>query len=115
MQNPFPVSGSSDAETRRVSDMIGDSAVVASILAQSDFLATFPALLMAWDMEAHGLVAMKPPVELGPVLARFFWSSRIANDAGGIWIRSIVIETYRRLQAEAEAKLSGRKLLLPSH
>lgn len=114
-QNPFPVSGSSDAETRRVSAMIGESAGIASILAQSDFLATFPAILLAWDMEAHGLVAMKPPVDLGSVPVRFFWSSRLANDAGGIWIRSIVIETYRRLQAEAEAKLSGQSLRLPFH
>ena len=113
-QNPFPVSGSPDAVTRRVSAMIGDSAGIASILAQSDFLATFPAVLMAWDMDAHGLVAMKPPVDLGPVLVRFFWSSRLANDAGGIWIRSIVIETYRHLQSEAEAKLSGQALLQPS-
>lgn len=114
MQNPFPASGSSGAETRRVTAMIGDSAGIASILAQSDFLGTFPAVLLARDMDAHGLVAMKPPVDLGPVLVRFFWSSRLANDAGGIWIRSIVIETYRRLQAEAEARLSGKRLLQPS-
>ena len=113
MQNPFPVSGSSDAETRRVGAMIGDSAGIASILAQSDFLATFPAVLMAWDMDAHGLVALRPPVDLGSVLVRFFWSSRLANDAGGIWIRSIVIETYRRLQIEAEDKLSDQRLLQP--
>jgi hypothetical protein len=56
---------------------------------------------------------MKPPVDLGSVLVRFFWSSRLANDAGGIWIRSIVIEAYRRLQADAETKLSGDALLLP--
>ena len=113
LQNPFPVSGTSDAETRRVSAMIGDSAGIASTLAQSDFLGTFPPILLAWDMEAHDLVAMKPPVDLGPVFIRFFWSSRLANDAGGIWIRSIVIETYRRLQAEAEAKLSAQKLVQP--
>jgi len=113
MQNPFPVSGSSDAETRRVGAMIGDSAGIASILAQSDFLATFPAVLMAWDMDAHGLVALRPPVDLGSVLVRFFWSSRLAKDAGGIWIRSIVIETYRRLQIEAEDKLSDQRLLQP--
>jgi hypothetical protein len=57
-------------------------------------------------MDAFGLKAMKPPVDLEPVLVRFFWSARLANDAGGAWIRSIVVETYRRLQTEAEAKLS---------
>ena len=113
MQNPFPVTAQNDRAARRVTAMVGDSAGVASLLAKSDFLATFPALLLAWDMEAFGLRAMKPPVDLGPVLVRFFWSSRLANDAGGTWIRSIVIETYRRVHAEAERKLSGDALLQP--
>lgn len=114
MQNPFPVTSQGDASARRVSAMIGDSAGVASLLEKSDFLATFPAILLAWDMEVFGLRAMRPPVDLDPVLVRFFWSSRLANDAGSIWIRSIVIETYRRLHAEAERKLSGDALLQPS-
>ncbi len=114
MQNPFPVTPQGDAGARRVSAMIGDSAGVASLLEKSDFLATFPAMLLAWDMETFGLCAMRPPVDLGPVLVRFFWSSRLAKDAGGIWIRSIVIETYRRLHSEAEAMLSGDTLLQPS-
>lgn len=114
MQNPFPAASSGDSGARRVSAMIGDSAGVASLLAKSDFLATFPAILLAWDMEAFGLRAMKPPVDLAPVLVRFFWSARLANDAGGIWIRSIVIEAYRRLQAEAEARLRADLLLPPT-
>lgn len=113
MQNPFPVAAQDDPGSRRVSAMIGDSAGVASLLAKSDFLATFPAILLAWDMEAFGLQALRPPVELGSVLVRFFWSARLANDAGGSWIRSIVIESYRRVQAEAEAKLSGERLIAP--
>ncbi|MAN59699.1 MAG: LysR family transcriptional regulator [Flavobacteriaceae bacterium] len=113
MQNPFPVAAQDDPGSRRVSAMIGDSAGVASLLAKSDFLATFPALLLAWDMEAFGLRALRPPVDLGSVLVRFFWSARLANDAGGSWIRSIVIESYRRVQAEAEAKLSVERLIAP--
>ena len=114
MQNPFPVASQVDASGRRVTAMIGDSAGIASLLANSDFLATFPAVLLAWDMEAFGLRALKPPVEMPSVLVRFFWSARLANDAGGTWIRSIVIEAYRRLQAEAEAKLSSDRILQPA-
>ena len=106
MRNPFPEPSGESAGGRRVTMMVGDSAGLASVLANSDFLATYPAVLMAWDMEAHGLRALKPPVDLGDVLVRFFWSSRFANDASGIWLRSIVIESYRRHNAEAEAKLS---------
>ncbi|MBU3000867.1 LysR family transcriptional regulator [Roseovarius nubinhibens] len=114
MQNPFPVAAQDDPGSRRVSAMIGDSAGVASLLAKTDFLATFPAILLAWDMEAFGLRALRPPVDLGSVLVRFFWSARLANDAGGSWIRSIVIESYRRVQAEAEAKLSSERVIAPS-
>ncbi len=114
VRNPFPERAEGDAGARRVTAMIGDSAGIAPLLARSDFLATFPAMLLAWDLEAHGLCAMKPPVDLGPVLVRFFWSSRLASDAGGAWLRSIVIEAYRRLHAEAETRLSGPALLQPS-
>ncbi len=112
-RNPFPVAGGPDAAARRVSAIIGDSAGVASLLARSDFLGTFPAALLAWDMEAFGLRAFRPPVDLEPVLVRFLWSSRLASDAGGAWIRSIVVESYRRLQAEAEAKLAPGALVQP--
>lgn len=113
LRNPFPEPRGGNNGGRRVSAMIGDSAGVASILAQSDFLATFPAILLAWDMDAYGLCALRPPVDLGAVLVRFFWSSRLAKDAGGIWMRSIVMEAYRRLNAEAEAKLSDERLIHP--
>jgi hypothetical protein len=46
------------------------------------------------EMDAFAPRAMKPPVDLEPVLVRFFWSARLANDAGGAWIRSIVNETH---------------------
>jgi len=115
MNNPFPVTAEGGAGGRRVNAMIGDSAGVASLLAQSDFLATFPAMLLARDMDAYGLRAMKPPFTLDPVLVRFFWSARLANDAGGTWIRSIVIEAYRQAQAEAEKRLSDKALLQPAY
>lgn len=111
LRNPFSQTFATGTDLRRISMMIADSSGVASILAQSDFLGTFPAILLAWDMDAHGLIGLTPPVDLDRVLVRFFWSSRLANDAGGIWIRSIVIETYRRLQAEAEAKLAPSRLV----
>jgi len=114
LRNPFSQTFGGPADQRRISTMVADSSAVASIIAQSDFIATFPALLLAWDMEAHGLCALKPPVELDPVKVRFFWSSRLAQDAGAIWIRSVVIETYRTLQLEAEAKLSGDRLVQPA-
>jgi hypothetical protein len=42
-----------------------------------------------------------------------FWSAWLESDAGEIWIRSMVFEANRRLQAEAEARLSGNAILQP--
>jgi hypothetical protein len=55
----------------------------------------------------------KPPVDLGPVLVRLFWSAWLTKDAGGICIWSMVFEANRCLQAEAEARLSGNAILQP--
>ena len=114
LRNPFAQTFGGSSDRRRIGAMIADSSAVASIVAQSDFLATFPAILLAWDMEPYGLSALKPPVTLDPVVVRFLWSARLAKDAGGIWFRSIVIETYRKLQTEAETKLSGDRLVRPT-
>ncbi|MCP4383282.1 MAG: LysR family transcriptional regulator [Hyphomicrobiales bacterium] len=111
MQNPIAETERRDEGGRQIGAMIADSAGVASILARSDFLGTFPTILLAWDMETHGLCAMKPPVALDPALIRFFWSARLANDPGGMWIRSIVIDLYESLQAEAEARLAPDRLI----
>ncbi len=105
MPNPFEEGLRDDGVTRRIGALIADSSGVAAILAGTDMLGTFPALLLAWDMEVYGLRALKPPLDLAPVLVRFFWSSRLANDPGSRWLRTIVVETYVTLQDAAEDKL----------
>lgn len=56
MRNRFPAPAQGDAGARRVTAMIADSAGVAALLARSDFLATFPALLLACDMKPRACV-----------------------------------------------------------
>jgi len=38
-----------------------------------------------------------------PFRARFFWSSRTANDPALVWIRDLVLNAYRGAHKEAEA------------
>lgn len=91
---------------RTIGALIPDFSGVAPLLARTNMLGTFPPLLMVDEMDIYGLRALKPPVPLAPFPVRFFWSSRLANDPGNRWIRSLVIETYTELQKSAEKKLA---------
>lgn len=87
---------------RRIGALISEFSSVAPLLANSDFIGTFPRILMAWDMECHGLRPVPPQVTPSPFRTRFFWSSRLANDPALQWIRDIVLQTYLELHDEAD-------------
>jgi hypothetical protein len=36
---------------------------------------------------------------------RFAWSSRLSRDPGNLWLRTLLIDTYETLQAEANAQV----------
>ena len=91
---------------RTIGARIPDFSGVAPLLAGTNMLGTFPPITMIDDIEIYRLRALKPPVPLAPFSSRFFWSSRLANDSANRWIRGIVLDSYTRLQREAEAKLS---------
>jgi DNA-binding transcriptional LysR family regulator len=93
---------------RRVGALISEFAGVGPLLARSDLIATFPAILMAGDMETYGLV---PLPELGAIpsfRARFFWSSRTSNDPALVWIRNLVLDAYLATHEEAETMVRSR-------
>ena len=71
-------------------------------------IVTLPALAMAWDMEAYGLVPLRPLMQIAPLRNRFFWSSRMANDPALIWIREIVLDSYRAAFEEAKELVDTR-------
>jgi len=98
---------------RRIGARIPDFSGVAPLLAGTNMLGTFPPLAMVDDVRVYGLRALKPPVPLPPFMARFYWSSRLANDPAGRWIRGIVLEIYARLQSSAESMLTDANLIMP--
>lgn len=93
---------------RRIAARISEFAGVAPLLAASDLIATLPTNIMAWDMETYGLVPLPPVKPLPPFRARFFWSSRVANDPALIWLRELVLSAYRSANEEADALVSAR-------
>jgi len=46
---------------------------------------------------------------------RFVWSSRLSRDPGNQWLRTLLMDTYETVQAEANAQVEARvvELLAP--
>lgn len=87
---------------RTIGALISEFSSLGPLLASSDFIGTFPRVLMAWDMETYGLQPLPPQIHLPEFRTRFFWSSRLANDPASQWIRKLVIQTYIEVNAEAD-------------
>lgn len=100
--SPFDRPGEPAPLERTVGAMISEFSSLGPLLASSDLIATFPRVLMAWDMETYGLRPLPPQIHLPEFRTRFFWSSRLANDPASQWIRKLVIRTYIEVQEEAD-------------
>lgn len=101
-RNPIDRRSRDPAPDRRIGALISEFSSIGPLLANSDLIATFPRVMMAWDMEAHGLRALVPPIDIAPFRTRFFWASRLASDPASKWIRDIVIDTYTDLHEKAD-------------
>jgi DNA-binding transcriptional LysR family regulator len=113
VRSPVEARSAAPDAARHVGAIIAEASGVGGVLAESDFLATFSPLMMYWQMRTHGLVALKPPLDLPVFPIRFYWSARLANDPGSVWFRTLVLTTYAELNREAEAALSEARLVQP--
>ncbi|MBA3911664.1 MAG: LysR family transcriptional regulator [Rhodobacter sp.] len=103
VRSPVDTSQTEKGLTRQIGALISEFAGIGSLLAGTDLIGTFPPILMAQDMQVWGLRALRPPLDFPPFRVRFFWSSRLASDAGSAWLREIVLRVYREEHATAEA------------
>lgn len=93
---------------RHVGALVAEFAGVAPLLSTSDYIATLPREIMAWDMERYGLRPL-PPIDHTPKLrARFHWSARTANDPACVWLRDLIMDAYRDAHKEAAALVAAR-------
>jgi DNA-binding transcriptional LysR family regulator len=113
VRSPVEVRSAAPDASRHIGAIIAEASGVGGVLAESDFLATFSPLMMYWQMQTHGLVALKPPIDLPVFPIRFYWSARLANDPGSVWFRTLVLTTYAKLNREAEMALTEAGLVQP--
>lgn len=103
VRNPVSDEATKTSNPRHIGALISEFSGLGSLLAHSDFIATFPPLIMAQQMQVWGLRAMRPPVSQPLFRMRFIWSSRLARDPGSTWLREIVLRIYREEHDAAEA------------
>lgn len=101
-RSPLDKPAEADPPDRRIGALISEFSSLGPLLANSDYIGTFPTVFLAWDMETYGLRALPPPTTPAPFRTRFFWSSRLANDPASKWIRQIVLQAYTELQEAAD-------------
>ncbi len=114
VRSPVDEATRKTAPDRRIAARISEFAAVGPLLAAGDLIATLSTEVMAWDMETYGLVPLPPITPMPPFRARFFWSSRTANDPAQIWVRDLVLNAYRAAHHEAEALVHARLGSMPS-
>lgn len=108
VRSPVDEASPNAVPDRRIAARISEFAAVGPLLAASDLIATLSTEVMAWDMETYGLVPLPPVTPIPPFRARFFWSSRTANDPAQAWVRDLVLTAYRAAHDEAQALVKAR-------
>jgi DNA-binding transcriptional LysR family regulator len=96
---------------RRIGARISEFAAVAPVLAATDYLGTFPVLLLAEDLDRFGLAALEPVVRPAPFRMRFVWSARLDQDPGNRWLRGLVQAAYAASQVAALARVRAAGLV----
>lgn len=107
-RSPVDEGASEPSAGRRIAARISEFSAVGPLLASSDLIATLPPEIMAWDMETYGLVPLPAIDPIPPFRARFFWSSRTANDPAMVWVRNLVMDAYCDAHTEATALVAMR-------
>lgn len=106
--SPVDARADQPATARRIGAKIGEFSAVGAVLAGSDLITTLPTLLMAGQMETHGLRALRPAVAPKSFRVRFVWSARLTRDPGNLWLRTLLMNAYEEIQAEANAKVGAQ-------
>ena len=106
--SPVDARADDPATVRRIGAKIGEFSAVGAVLAGSDLITTLPTLLMASQMETHGLRALRPAVAPERFRVRFVWSARLTRDPGNLWLRTLLMDTYEEIQAAANTKVEAR-------
>lgn len=98
---------------RRIGARVTDFSGIAPLLAGTDMLSNQVAVMLGNDIDAFGLRILRPPLDLPDFRFRWFWNTRLSNDPGGRWFRTLLIDCFEELLDEAEATVDRHGVLEP--
>lgn len=105
LQSPVTGPVGETPSKRTIAARVLNFSAVPPLLAQTDLLATLPAIVMDGALDRFGLCALPPPIPLKPFPHRFIWSTRFANDPAIRWIRTISKKVFAGVLQRADEML----------
>jgi DNA-binding transcriptional LysR family regulator len=108
VRNPISEAAASAGVQRSIAASVPNFAAVAPLLANSDLLATLPAIVMVDASHRFDVAAMPVPLPIEPLPHVLFWSSRLANDPALAWLRDLLRDVIVKTLAESERALRKR-------
>ena len=99
--SPVDLAAAAAGVKRRVGAWVPQFSAVAPLLAGSDFIATAPTIVMVDALKQFDLVAAPVPLPVETMPHMMYWSTRLAQEAGLVWLRDHLREVLKDLLREA--------------
>jgi DNA-binding transcriptional LysR family regulator len=99
--SPVDLAAAAAGVKRRVGAWVPQFSAVAPLLAGSDFIATAPTIVMVDAVQHFDLVAAPVPLPIETMPHTMYWSMRLAQEAGLVWLRDHLREVLKELLCEA--------------
>lgn len=113
--NPVGLAAEQAGLVRRIGCAVPTFALVGSMLADTDLIATLPRIVMDGQLERYGLSSRSVPFVIDGMPHAIMWSSRLGNDEASLWIRSRLLGALQRgLSGSNSRPLANRPVSGPA-
>jgi DNA-binding transcriptional LysR family regulator len=107
LPSPVVVASGDTPPPRTVGARVINFSAVAPLLAQTDFLATLPAVVFDDAFDHYDLCALPPPHAIPPMAQNIIWARRLEKDPANRWLRALVGEVFAAALERAQARIGG--------
>jgi DNA-binding transcriptional LysR family regulator len=101
--SPVDLAAAAARVKRRVGAWVPQFSAVAPLLAGSDFIATAPTIVMVDAIRQFDLVATPVPIPVETMPHMMYWSARLTQEAGLVWLRDHLRHVLKDSLREAAA------------
>ena len=90
-------------QTRRVALRVAQFHTALAVVAASDLVLSAPGVLALLIGETQGVVSLRPPLPIPKHSVSLVWHERFTKDPGHVWLRGLIADVARPLQANLVA------------